>query len=69
MAQNPNTPPLFSLIFHCLKHFQSEGLKTTLTRSMDPLWHLMAQRTLLGDRYTGNIEKYYNSMFLAVNSK
>jgi len=26
-------------------------------RPVDRLWHLIAQRTLLADRYTGNIEQ------------
>jgi len=50
-------------------HFQWQGLSTTLTRPVDRLWRLIAQMTLLGGCYTGDIEKCYNSTFLAVNAK
>jgi len=38
-------------------HFQWEGLNTTVTQSVERLWHFIAQRTLLGGRYTGKVEK------------
>jgi len=43
-------------------YFQWQDLNTTLTRPDDRLWHLIAQRTLIGSPYTGNIEKCYNSI-------
>jgi len=50
-------------------HFQWQRLNITLTRPEDRLWHLIAQMMLFGGRYTGDMEKCYNSMFLAVNEK
>ena len=38
-------------------HFQWEGLNTTVTQPVERLWRVIAQRTLLGGRYTGNVEK------------
>jgi len=34
-------------------HCQWQGLSTTVSNHVDRLWHLIAQRTLLGGRYTG----------------
>ena len=38
-------------------HFQREGLNTTVMRPVERLRRFIAQRTLLGGRYTGNVEK------------
>ena len=47
-------------------HFQWEGLSTTVTRPVKSLWRFMAQRTHLGGRYTGKVEKkVYNFMFFS----
>jgi len=57
-GQNPTTPsPIFPLFFTPVMHFQWEGLNTTVTRPVERLWHFIAQRTLLGGRYTGKVEK------------
>jgi len=63
-GQNPTTPsPIFPQIFNPIMHFQWEGLNTTVTRPVKRLWLFMAQRTHLGGRYTGKVEKVYNFMF------
>ena len=58
-GQNPTTP---FPIFHPL-HFQWESLNTTVTRPVERLWRFMAQRTHLGGRYTGKVEKMYITSF------
>jgi len=55
-GQNPTIPsPIFPLFFTPLMHCQWQGLSTTVSNHVDRLWHLIAQRTLLGGRYTGDI--------------
>jgi len=50
---------IFAPIFHSHNAFQWKGLSTTLTRPVDTLWRLIAQRMFLGGHYTGDIEKCY----------
>jgi len=38
-------------------HFQWQDLNTTVTRPVEILWRFIAQRTLLGGRYTGKVEQ------------
>jgi len=45
----PYFPPFFTPIMNC----QWQGLSTTVSNHADRLWHLIAQRTLLGSSYTG----------------
>jgi len=57
-GQNPTTPsPIFPQFFTHVMHFQWQGLNTTVTRPVERLWRFIAQRTLLGGRYTGKVEK------------
>jgi len=51
-GQNPTIPSLFFYPLNALPH-----LKTTVTQPVEKLWHFIAQRTLLGGRYTGKAEK------------
>jgi len=43
-------------------HFLWQELNATVWRLVNRLWHLIAQRTLIGGHYTDSIEKYYNAM-------
>ena len=49
--------PLFFPIFTPILRCQWLGLNTTVLSPVDRLWHLIAQRTLLGSCYTGDSEK------------
>jgi len=63
-GQNPTIPsPIFPLFFTPVMHCQWQGLSTTVANHVDRLWRLIAQRMLLGGRYTGDREQCYNSMF------
>jgi len=65
-GQNPTTP---SPIFHPRNALSMAGLNTTVSSPVDRLWRLIAERTLLGGRCTGTVEKCCTLMFLAVNWK
>jgi len=55
-GENPTTPsPIFPLFFTPVMHCQWQDLNTTVSSPVDRLWRLIAQRTLLGSHYTGNI--------------
>jgi len=55
--------------FTAIMHFQWQGLNTAVTRPVDRLWRLIAQRMLLRQCYISNIEKCYNFVFLLAHSK
>ena len=64
IGQNPNTPsPIPPPIFTPIMHFQWQGLDTTVVWPVNRLKRFIAQRTLLGGRYTDKVEKCYNFMF------
>jgi len=56
-GQNPTIPsPIFPQFFTPVMYYQWQGLSTTdctVSNHVDRLWCLIAQRTLLGGRYTG----------------
>ena len=53
-GQNPTIPsPIFTSFFTPIMHCQWQGLSTTASNHVDRLWRLIAQRTLVGGRYTG----------------
>ena len=52
-GQNPTIPsPIFPQFLTPIMHCQWQGL-STVSKHVDRLWRLIAQRTLLGGRYTG----------------
>jgi len=62
-GQNPTIPsPIFPQFFTPVMHCQWEVPNTTVTTCMpvDRLWHVIAQRTLLGSCYAPSAEKCYN---------
>jgi len=60
-GQNPTIPsPIFPQFFTPVMHCQWEVPNTTVTMPVDRLWHVIAQRTLLGSCYGPNAEKCYN---------
>jgi len=61
-GQNPTIPfPIFPLFFTPIMHCQWQGLSTTVSNHVDRLWRLIAQRMLLGGRYTGDILAVVNN--------
>jgi len=64
-GQNPTTPsPIITQFFTPVMQWQ--GLNTTVLIPVIPVdrfWRLIAQMTLLGIRYTGEVEKCYNFVF------
>jgi len=60
-GQNPTIPsPIFPQFFTPVMHRQWEVPNTTVTMPVDRLWHVIAQRTLLGSCYAPSAEKCYN---------
>jgi len=54
----PFLPQCFTPVMHC----QWQGLSTTVSGLVDRLWRLIAQRTFLGGRYTGDILATVNNV-------
>jgi len=52
--------PIFPQFFTPIMHCQWEVPNTTVTMPVDRLWHVIAQRTLLGSCYALSAEKCYN---------
>jgi len=58
-GQNYTTAsPIFPKFFTPAIHFQWQGLNTTVTLPVERLLRLIAQKTLLGGRYAGKVEKF-----------
>jgi len=69
-GQNPIIPsPIFPQFFTPVMHCQWEVPNTTVTMSVDRLWHVIAQRTLLGSCYAPSAEKCYNPISLTHKPK
>jgi len=52
-GQNPTIPsPIFSHVLTPVMYCQWQGLSTKVSNHVDRLWRFIAQRTLLGGRYT-----------------
>jgi len=58
--------PLFRPIFYPVMNCQWQGLNTTVSSVVDRLWCLIAQSTLLGDRYTGKETNFQNYRSFAI---
>ena len=50
-------------------HCQWQSLNATVSSPVHRLWCLIAQRTLLGGRYTGDGEQWYNSNLFSCKVK
>jgi len=64
-GQNPITPfPIFSQFFTPIMHCQWQGLKTTVLSPVHRGQRLIAQKTLLNARYTGDIVAIVNNVMI-----
>jgi len=57
----PFLPQFFTPVMPC----QWQSLNNTVSSPLERLWHLIAQRTLVNDRYAVDSEQCYNSVLLS----